>query len=111
MSATTGTTWGEAEGVLEPANLKMLEASLSQAGKSLVDGWAASNQAMLKRMESDGTLLEQAKAAEEQADDAHLKAKLAHGGKEPPLSAWEMNELYGGPSSCLPPEPSPRTSD
>jgi hypothetical protein len=90
--------WGNAEGVLKPETLVMLENKLTRDGCNLVDGWAATEPKLVKEWEKNGTLLEEAQKAQSQGQDAMAGAMQAHGGKMPPLSTAEINEIYGGPS-------------
>ena len=90
--------WSNATGVLKPETLKKLSAVLSSHGHNLVDGWAATNPEGVQEMEREGTLLERAKEAQDQATNAQQRAAdagVTH------LSAAEINEVYGGPSPIM----------
>ncbi len=95
------TKWGVAKDVLKPETLQQVD-PMRQATKSLLDSWAISNPTLLKTWEQDGSLLQRIKDAQNQAIEAEQRATEAHGGNPPPLSSWEIAELYGGPSSKLP---------
>lgn len=94
--------WCNAIGVLKAATLKLLSAKLAAPGRSLVDGWAACDPKGVKAMEADGTLLDAALEAQEQASKAEQRALEDNGGKMPALSATEIYEIYGGPSHRSP---------
>lgn len=91
-------TWINAVGVLKAATLRMLEAQLSQQGTAIVDGWAASNPALVKEWEASVELLAKAKEAQDQAAEVVAQAKsdgMTH------LSDREIYEMYGGPALRL----------
>lgn len=94
--------WCNAIGVLKVATLNLLSERLGAPARNLVDGWAATDPKGLKAMEADGTLLETAMTAQEEATNAEQRAIEAYGGKMPPLSATEIYELFGGPSHRSP---------
>ena len=84
--------------VLKPETLKLLEENLHRDTLSLVDGWAVANPERLKELEAKGELLDRAKQAQEEELQADYRARLDSKGVRPPLSSWEMAEVYGGAS-------------
>ena len=91
--------WVNATKVLKEKTLKLLENSVSQEACNLVDGWAESSPATVREWEKDGSLLDMAKRAQEQAIEAQQRAAedgVSH------LSTWERNEIYGGPNYMFP---------
>ena len=77
----------------------MLENSVTRETCNLVDGWAAASPTTVKAWEEDGSLFGIAKSAENQALQAQQRAT---GDGVTHLSAWERNEIYGGPNASLP---------
>jgi len=74
----------------------MLSASLTPHARNLVDGWAATNPKGVQEMERNGSLLEAAKQAQDEALQAQQRAAdagVTH------LSDAKINEVYGGSES------------
>lgn len=89
--------WPNAEGVLKPKTLTSLEKAISVATCRIVDGWVAANCKLVKKWELEGRLVEKAKEAQE--DELHAQqAAVQMYGQNPPLSSWELAEMFGGAS-------------
>ena len=92
--------WPNATGLLKPATLKLLQENFSHPTCAIVDGWAAQNPQELKRLEKGGHLVERMKQVEKEEMEAQQRA-VEHEGRMPPLSSWELAEVYGGASRIL----------
>ena len=95
--------WINAVGVLKTPTLNLLAAQVGGQGCLVMDGWCATDPKQVKAWEKDGTLLQRAKEANDQAAEASRKYeadKAANSGM-PALASFEINEIYGGPSSRL----------
>ena len=90
-------TWPNAEGVLKPETLTALEKAVNVATCRIVDGWVAANRKLVKKWEADGKLVEKAKEAQMQELKAQQAAVQMYG-QNPPLSSWELAEMFGGAS-------------
>lgn len=92
-----------ASGVLKSVTLRQLMAAVGRQGQLAVDGWAATNPKQVKEWEANGTLIEKAKEAQDQANEA--RAMYERDQRNNPttaaLSAHEINEIYGGPNPRL----------
>jgi len=58
------------------------------------------NPTELQRLEKAGELLAKVKQTENEQTSAQQRA-VEHQGQMPPLSPWEIAEVYGGPSHRL----------
>ena len=85
---------------MKPETQRQLQA-LSPQAQTIVDGWVESNPAQVKAWEADGSLLQRAKEAQDQASDALAKAKQDQQPGMPALAPHEAYEIYGGPNLKL----------
>ena len=97
---TIDQTFPNAVGLLRMETLKELSDKLNQPTCSIVDGWAVANPKRLKELEASGGLLARAQKAELEEAEAQQRA-VETTGQRPPLSSWEMAEVYGGASRTL----------
>ena len=80
---------------LKPETINALQAELTDQGMNVVWAWSEANPKQVKEWEADGSLLQRAKAAQDQAQesvDQATKDGQTH------LAQHEIYEMYGGPS-------------
>lgn len=83
---------------LSPLTASQLRSKVSPQGQAVVESWAESNPAQVKKWQVDGSLVQRAQEAGQQAQQAQEKA-MANGDNH--LAPHEINEIYGGPSLNL----------
>ena len=89
--------FGDLRGLVSDQTLAKL-ASVGRQGRRTVNSWGATNPNQVKEWEADGSLLQKAQQADNQALSAREKANrdgYSH------LADHEVNELYGGPNPDL----------
>jgi hypothetical protein len=86
------------KGILKEATVRKLKRELTPKGVNIVWAWCQSDPKQVKEWESEGTLLEIAKAELEKANKVEEMARrdgMTH------LASHEIYELYGGPNLRL----------